>query len=335
MTADTDVNTDVDVDVDIVITWVNGSDPAWRAKRDLWQKRIQPNAPSLPTGNVEGRYRDNGELRYLLRSIECYWPGYQKRPPRIFLVTDNQAPSWLNRAHPQLHLIDHKDIIEEKYLPLFCSQAIEAGLHHIPGLSERFVYFNDDLFLSRSVDTKLFFGHSGALFPISGKLQPPVSGRDLFSDEHAVQNSNQWITQHYGSSLPLWVGAHAPKGLIRSRLFGLEKKHPQLFHKEFSQRFRSSSGPGITSNLYFLWCIATGQGDVSKPPVLYIENCAEDAEEKYQQGLNNPEQWFSIAINDTGDNRTDMQYEVSAMLTFLEARFPTPSCFEKLTSPPV
>lgn len=67
--------------IDLVITWVDGADPRWRAKRQ---------AAELATANVEGRFCDNGELRYLLRSIESYWPF----EGMIYLVTDAQVPSF-------------------------------------------------------------------------------------------------------------------------------------------------------------------------------------------------------------------------------------------------
>jgi hypothetical protein len=35
------------------------------------------------------------------------------------------------------------------FLPTFSSPAIEANLHRIAGLSEHFLYFNDDVFLGK------------------------------------------------------------------------------------------------------------------------------------------------------------------------------------------
>src|SRR5690606_36412029 len=39
--------------------------------------------------------------------------------------------------------------------------AIESQLHHIPGISEHFVYFNDDFFLGRMLPPTMFFTPTG------------------------------------------------------------------------------------------------------------------------------------------------------------------------------
>jgi hypothetical protein len=46
---------------------------------------------------------------------------------------------------------DHRSIIHSRYLPTFNSHAIEGHLYRVPDLSERFIYFNDDMFLGRDV----------------------------------------------------------------------------------------------------------------------------------------------------------------------------------------
>src|SRR5437868_6219622 len=66
--------------VDIVITWVDGNDPQWRQQKSRYRPDVRR---SLLTADVEGRYRCNEELRFLLRSIERYWP----MQGRIHLVT--------------------------------------------------------------------------------------------------------------------------------------------------------------------------------------------------------------------------------------------------------
>ena len=49
-------------------------------------------------------------------------------------------------------LITHEDIFPNKsHLPTFSSVAIESHLHRIPGLSEDFLYFNDDIILNSPI----------------------------------------------------------------------------------------------------------------------------------------------------------------------------------------
>ena len=76
--------------VDIVYLWVDGSDAAWRSKRQ--QARHALNAEQrqqVPVyGDVEGRFRDNDELRYSLRALERFFPQHG----HIYIVTDGQVP---------------------------------------------------------------------------------------------------------------------------------------------------------------------------------------------------------------------------------------------------
>jgi UDP-N-acetylglucosamine-lysosomal-enzyme len=75
------------------------------------------------------RYRDSNELKYSLRSLIRNAPWIR----HIYIVTDNQVPSWLNLESGKLTLISHEDIFENKsHLPVFSSPAIEAHIHRIP-----------------------------------------------------------------------------------------------------------------------------------------------------------------------------------------------------------
>ena len=110
------------------------------------------------------RYRDNNELLYSLRSVEKYAPFFRK----IFIVTDNQIPSWLDTSNPKIEVVFHSQIFEKKFhLPVFNSHAIEMNLHNIPGLSNFYVYSNDDLLFAKEIqptdlinDKYQFFAHS-------------------------------------------------------------------------------------------------------------------------------------------------------------------------------
>lgn len=98
--------------------------------------------------STANRFRDNEELRFSLRSLDKYAPWVR----HIYIVTDNQVPSWLDLSHPRLTVVPHTDIFPNRsHLPTFSSPAIESHLHRIPGLSKQFVYFNDDVMLGAPV----------------------------------------------------------------------------------------------------------------------------------------------------------------------------------------
>ncbi|KAJ5715312.1 uncharacterized protein N7483_012493 [Penicillium malachiteum] len=160
--------------IDAVYTWVNGSDPEWKVERDFWYQRwIQESdgssrnskaAPSMSVENDDGasdenHYRDNDELRYSIRSLEKYAPWIHQ----IYIVTNGQVPSWLDRDDPRVKIVTHSEIFENSSdLPVFSSSAIESNLDRIAGLSDYFLYFNDDVFLGAPVEPEDFVGPSGS-----------------------------------------------------------------------------------------------------------------------------------------------------------------------------
>ena len=139
--------------MDAVITYVNGLDPVWQAE---YEKAVGP----LP---LQKRFRDWGTLKYPLRGISDCLPFIDK----VFLIvsSDSQVPSWADRKN--LRVVLHKDIIPAELLPTFNSCTIEMFLHRIPGLSEEFLYFNDDMFPLSPCDREDFFRDGKGLIGIS------------------------------------------------------------------------------------------------------------------------------------------------------------------------
>lgn len=134
--------------IDFVITWVDGNDPVWRKEREhyavLEHREIDNNA---------SRYRDWETLRYWFRGVETFAPWVHK----IFFVTWGHVPAWLDTGNPKLQIVKHEDFIPAEYLPTYNSNVIEFYFHRIKGLSEHFVYFNDDMFLLNPVEPVRFF----------------------------------------------------------------------------------------------------------------------------------------------------------------------------------
>ena len=147
--------------IDFVLMWVDGSDPEWRALKDRYDTERKRAAPGDADANGECRYRDYGMLRYWFRAVERFapWVG------RVFFVTCGQKPDWLAESNPKLRLVNHADFIPAEYLPTFQANTIEMNLHRIKDLSERFVLFNDDMFLLRPVDPGLFFRNGLPVIP--------------------------------------------------------------------------------------------------------------------------------------------------------------------------
>ena len=131
--------------IDFVITWVDGNDKNWIKERALYLGEFGDKR------NV--RYRDWDLLRYWFRGVEKFAPWVNK----IHFVTYGHLPEWLNTNHPNLNIVKHEDFIPKQYLPTFNSHTIELNFHRIKGLSEKFVYFNDDMYLINKSNPEDFF----------------------------------------------------------------------------------------------------------------------------------------------------------------------------------
>ncbi len=132
--------------IDFVIAWVDETDHAWRVQKQQYEKETAGDS------RIE-RYRNWDTLRYWFRGVEKYAPWVRK----IHFVTCGQIPEWLQLAHPKLCVVNHREFIPQAFLPTFNANTIELNFHRIPDLAEHFVYFNDDMFLTQSVQAEDFF----------------------------------------------------------------------------------------------------------------------------------------------------------------------------------
>jgi hypothetical protein len=143
--------------VDAVITWVDGNDLKHREKMSKYFE----DKNTLSNKSVRMRYDQVDEIEFAVKSILKY----AKFVRNIFIVTDNQTPSFLEnretakQKYPNVFIIDHSTIFQEykHYLPTFNCLPIESLLYRIPNLAEHFLYLNDDLFLLRETKVSDFF----------------------------------------------------------------------------------------------------------------------------------------------------------------------------------
>lgn len=168
-------------DIDIVVLWVDGDDPAWRAEKRRYDGSASDASDDVDV-NSDRRFRDGGLLKYWFRSIDKFAPWAH----RVFFVTCGQKPDWLDESNPRLRLVNHKDYIPAEYLPTFHSNTIELNLHRIPDISEHFVLFNDDDYILRPVPPEFFFRDGLPVIPCD-LATPPWLGRSNIS--HIVRNN--------------------------------------------------------------------------------------------------------------------------------------------------
>lgn len=136
----------MDNKIDFVIIWVDGNDPEWKKEKAKYSSNDRYDNRNI-------RFRDWENLKYWFRGVEKYTPWVNK----IHFVTCGHLPKWLNVDNPKINIVKHSDFIPKKYLPTFSSHTIELNLYRIKGLSENFVYFNDDIFILKKLRKSYFF----------------------------------------------------------------------------------------------------------------------------------------------------------------------------------
>lgn len=135
------------LNIDFVVTWLDSSDPKWQEDFKKYKGIISSGDQS------KARYRDWDLFRYWFRAIEIYAPWVHK----VYLITNGKFPDWINHNNPKLVLVSHSDYIPQEFLPTFNSRTIEIYMNRIKGLSEHFVYFNDDMFLNAPITPDYYY----------------------------------------------------------------------------------------------------------------------------------------------------------------------------------
>ncbi|MCV2353335.1 Stealth CR1 domain-containing protein [Paucibacter sp. B2R-40] len=322
--------------VDIVYLWVDGSDPAWRRKRRRAAARLCAGHRDAMAvyGNVEGRFRDNDELRYNLRALERYFPAHG----HVYLVTDGQRPSWL-KASDRLTVIDHSALIPAGALPTFDSGHIESYIHRIPGLSERFLYLNDDVFLGSPVSLDDWFWPGGIYTAWSDEAS--VSDEPMRADGTALMNacrlSHHWLSaseaRPVAEYLPTFrTFAHAPRPMLRSVMFELECLAPDLFGSVRSTVFRVWNKPTIVSDFVMRWSLSRGRAKLRSYTHLFLATGAAHDDAEAQAALQtlvaSEGKLDFFCLNDTTDDAPADDPRLLRARAALQQMFAAPSSFE-------
>jgi len=205
------VNAEMNDCIDFVVLWVDDSDPAWQAKKARYT------GATVKEGNSVARYRDWDTLKYWFRGVEKFAPWVR----HVYFVTDDQKPEWLNTDHPKLKWVKHTDFIPAEYLPVFSSHPIEWNLHRIEGLSENFVYFNDDMFLVGKTRPEDFFVNGKPCdFPVIGvQYACGFFSHMLFNNAELI-NRNFSFRSSIQQNLWKWIKGQPLSGLLKLLLYG-------------------------------------------------------------------------------------------------------------------
>lgn len=329
--------------IDFVVLWVDGADPEWQAQRQAYRPQESNN------GNAQNRYRDWGLMRYWFRCVERYAPWVN----RVWFVTNGQVPAWLNREHPKLRLISHREYIPEQYLPTFNSNVIELWLHKIPELSEHFVLFNDDMFLTAPVKPTDFFVNGvpveSALLDQAASGSPDDCLPYMLLNNSAVINKHfrkrQVLKENFGKFFSLKYGAdlmrnillapflyfstfrdpHLPSAYCKETFAKVWQAEEQWLERCSSNRFRSKTD--LTHWLMKAWQFC--EGNFRARPTNWGRHYElwEDDIDRICSALMT-QKYRTICLN---DSKTDIDFPLlqrKLNTAFLQI-FPNPSGFER------
>lgn len=233
--------------IDVVVAWVDGHDPAHRAKREKYQSGA--NELSRNDLGGEDRFNSCNEIVYCIGSILRHAPFVR----HIHIITDGQTPpiqEMIARNFPEraadVHIVDHKEIFKgyEEYLPTFNSLSIETMMWRIPGLSEKFVYFNDDFMLASDIEPSDWFDPQGrpicyakwtpSFFAhLLRRIKPKKNGVKPFGFKDSMVNATDLVGMHRFPMI-----AHTPYPLSRRAYEVIYEKHPHLMEVNIRHKFR-------------------------------------------------------------------------------------------------
>ncbi|GAA4347324.1 hypothetical protein GCM10023145_06180 [Angustibacter luteus] len=314
---------DVRFPIDVVYTWVDGSDPAWRQRKDdAWA--ASHHGEHHPSASAGSRFDSHDELRYSLRSLEANADWVRQ----VFVVTDEQTPSWLRTDHPRLRVVSHRELFGGTgTLPTFNSHAIESRLHHIDGLAEHFLYLNDDVFFGRPVTPEVFYEGNGLarFFLTDATIDLGEPGARDLPVASAAKQTRAAVAELYGASVTQRF-QHVAHPQRRSVLADVEELLPDQVRRTGSAQFRSPHDLSVPASLAHYVGYATGRAVPGTLSYAYCDVTERRAPIKLQR----------IARDRATDvfclNETDAPGEHAGhrlMADFLAAYFPRPSSFER------
>lgn len=323
--------------IDIVMIWVDGNDLNW-------QKEFLKYSPNNTGDKRINRFRDWNTLKYWFRGIEKFAPWVNK----IHFVTCGHYPEWLNTSSPKLHFVKHSDYIPKEYLPTFNSHTIELNLHRIEGLSEQFIYFNDDIFLLAPIKKERFFKNN---LPCDMGVHTAMMCNEI---GHIIYNNIETINRHfnkrsiikndffkyfnlcYGKELlkniciAPWpqitgfVNPHTANAFLKSTLDKVWKKESHLLHKTCIHKFRTNED--VSQYLFRFWQLASGQ--------FYPINTRKDTTQ-ITITKDNLKEIKSIITNQSkniiclhDESNTDFEFCKQKIINYFEEILPDKSSFE-------
>jgi hypothetical protein len=313
---------DISFDVDLVFSWVDGSSPEYIAAR-----RARMAGVVVGEGDDhEARFRQINELKYALRSVYMFAPWIR----RIFIATDSPAPEWL-ADHPSVTIVRSEEFFADpSVLPTHNSQAVESQLHHIEGLSEHFLYSNDDMFFGRAVRPDMFFTPGGITKFIEAETRIGLGDNDAERSgfENAARVNRKLLWDRFGRITTRHL-EHTAAPLRRSVVAQMEQEFPAEFAKTAASRFRAADNISVTNSFYHYYALLTGRAVTqTAAKVRYVDTTAR-AGLNYLPKLLSKRNMDFFCLNDGSFPEVAAEERAELVTDFLEKYFPIKAPWEK------
>jgi hypothetical protein len=313
---------DVEFPIDAVYTWVDGADPVWRGRFD--------SAVAVDSGHeyhgearAANRYDSRDELRFSLRSLDMYAPWIR----HVYLVTDGQVPDWLDVGNDRITVVDHRDIFaDQSMLPVFNSNSIITQLHHIDGLSEHYLYLNDDMFFGRDVRPDFFWLPSGIAKVFPSRQRRPYAPIGPGTPPHLniTTNIRHVMESCFGRSVSTAI-RHTPYPQLRSVNYEIEERFPEIVANTARHRFRHHTDIAL-DQLFHYYAQATGRAVASSISYDYVNIGSAESLTRLRQILIQRHRSV-FCLNDAPEPGVP-RIPDEQVTSFLEHYFPVASMFE-------
>jgi|26BtaG_2_1085354.scaffolds.fasta_scaffold00728_3 hypothetical protein len=310
-----------DFDVDVVFTWVDGQDPEWLEKKEKFSAKLY-------SGNRDNysaaRYEQIDELKYAMRSIAAYFKSFRK----IYIVTDKQIPWWLDISHPKVEIVDHMEIFPNvDILPVFNSHAIEANLHRIKGLSKKFIYMNDDVFIWKPINKSKFYASNGISISRFENISNVHGEVDITQPawSSAALNGNDLLENKFGMKSYSYH-LHCPHALDRDVIYKMWNDFPNEHLNISTSKFRSHKDISPLSFFYHAYSFINSFSIKEAPSLCksYTLNSANNEHIKTLETIAKDDYSVDfVCLNDGGENRL-----TDRVLNALSTKFPVKADWE-------
>ena len=314
--------------IDVIYLWRDESDPAWLERRaDYLRSRQDERGFNLADLDPHATQTSLDRLRYSLRSLEKYFEPIGN----IFIITDRQRPDWLS-DDPRVRIVDHTEIFRDsEHLPSYNSQAIESHMHRIEGLSEFFVYLNDDFFLNSAIGVRDLFTEGGKIRVRLGRAvtKRGTPHEDEGGDTSGQKNANRVLDRRFKREPRLTV-MHRPYAHRKSLLERAELEFPEEFLLTRRSQFRSVEMYALHNLLVPYWAHYIGEGELV-PPQLFRKDMFYWANDPKHNAnvLERIHQFEQISFCIQTDLSTYLTEEsVASYRAAMETVFPKKSSFE-------